>query len=177
MLRTYPARRQPYPFAPEGERSIGRAYVKALERACSLVYLEDQYLWSFHAARCITAALRRAPELRVAVVIPRYPDPDGPVAGPASRIGRSHVLDELRAAGGERVAVFDLENDDGTTIYVHSKVCVIDDLWMAVGSDNLNRRSWTHDSEISCAVVDTERDTREPVDPAGRGEHARRFAA
>ena len=137
---------------PSGERSIGRAYVKAFERARALVYLEDQYLWSFHAARCITAALQRAPELRVVIVIPRYPDPDGLVAGPASRIGRSYVIDQLREAGGDRVAVFDLENDVGTPIYVHSKVCVVDDLWAAIGSDNLNRRSWTHDSEISCAV-------------------------
>ena len=176
VLRTYPARRRRYPFAPLGERSIGRAYVKVFERAKSVVYLEDQYLWSFHAARCITAALRRAPDLRVVVVIPRYPDPDGLVAGGASRIGREHVLDALTAAGDGRVAVYDLENDEGTPIYVHSKVCVVDDLWVAVGSDNLNRRSWTHDSEVSCAMVDARRDERAPVDPAGRGEHARPLA-
>jgi phosphatidylserine/phosphatidylglycerophosphate/cardiolipin synthase-like enzyme len=27
---------------------------------------------------------------------------------------------------------------------------------MTIGSDNLNRRSWTHDSEVTCAVVDPE---------------------
>jgi phosphatidylserine/phosphatidylglycerophosphate/cardiolipin synthase-like enzyme len=37
-------------------------------------------------------------------------------------------------------------------VYVHAKVCVIDDTWAAVGSDNFNRRSWTHDSEASAAV-------------------------
>jgi phosphatidylserine/phosphatidylglycerophosphate/cardiolipin synthase-like enzyme len=176
VLRTYPARRRSYPFAPEGERSIGRAYVKVFERARRLIYLEDQYLWSFHAARCLTDALHREPDLVVAIVIPRYPDPDGLLAGGASRIGREYVLDQLIAAGGDRVAVYDLENDAGTPIYVHSKVCVVDDLWLAIGSDNLNRRSWTHDSEVSCAVVDSTRDEREPVDPAGRGERARRLA-
>ena len=39
---------------------------------------------------------------------------------------------------------------------MHAKVCIVDDTWMAVGSDNLNRRSWTHDSEICCGVVDLE---------------------
>jgi phosphatidylserine/phosphatidylglycerophosphate/cardiolipin synthase-like enzyme len=53
---------------------------------------------------------------------------------------------------------------------------VIDDVWASVGSDNFNRRSWSHDSEISCAVIDDERDGREPVDPAGLGDGARKFA-
>jgi phosphatidylserine/phosphatidylglycerophosphate/cardiolipin synthase-like enzyme len=39
---------------------------------------------------------------------------------------------------------------------VHSKVCVLDDAWACVGSDNFNRRSWTHDSELSCAVMDAD---------------------
>jgi phosphatidylserine/phosphatidylglycerophosphate/cardiolipin synthase-like enzyme len=72
--------------------------------------------------------------------------------------------------------VYGIENHAGTPVYVHAKVCVIDDVWAAVGSDNINRRSWTHDSELSCAVIDDERDVREPriVDDFGHG--ARRFA-
>ena len=80
-------------------------------------------------------------------------------------------------AGGDRVLVCDLENTDGTPIYVHAKVCVIDDVWVMLGSDNVNRRSWTHDSELSCAVIDAVPDDREPRDPAGLGDGARRFAA
>jgi phosphatidylserine/phosphatidylglycerophosphate/cardiolipin synthase-like enzyme len=45
-----------------------------------------------------------------------------------------------------------------------------------VGSDNLNRRSWTNDSEASCAVIDETRDEREPRDPGGLGDGARRLA-
>ena len=39
MLRTYPYRRPGYSFAPDGERSIARAYLKVLPRARSLIYL------------------------------------------------------------------------------------------------------------------------------------------
>jgi phosphatidylserine/phosphatidylglycerophosphate/cardiolipin synthase-like enzyme len=176
VLRTYPARRRPYPFAPDGERSIARAYLKAFARARRLVYVEDQYLWSLDATRGLREALAAHSELLIVIVIPRFPDPDGTVAGDASRIGRERVLDSLYEVGRERVAVYDLENAAGTPIYVHSKVCVVDDVWIAVGSDNLNRRSWTHDSELSCAVIDTRLDPRSPEDPGGMGDGARLFA-
>jgi phosphatidylserine/phosphatidylglycerophosphate/cardiolipin synthase-like enzyme len=74
------------------------------------------------------------------------------------------------------VHIFDVENHQGTPVYVHAKVCVIDDVWACVGSDNFNRRSWTHDSELSCAVLDDTRDERAPSDPAGLGDGARVFA-
>jgi phosphatidylserine/phosphatidylglycerophosphate/cardiolipin synthase-like enzyme len=176
VLRTYPAKRPSYPFAPEGERSIARAYLKAFQRARRLVYLEDQYLWSERAAHALADALRRNHRLRVVAVVPRYPDRDGRASGAASRIARSHVIDILHRAGGNRVAVYDLENTNGTPIYVHAKVCVIDDVFMVVGSDNINRRSWTHDSEISCSIIDLETDDRLPVDPGGLGDRARRLA-
>jgi phosphatidylserine/phosphatidylglycerophosphate/cardiolipin synthase-like enzyme len=31
---------------------------------------------------------------------------------------------------------------------------VVDDVWASTGSDNFNRRSWTHDSELSAVVLD-----------------------
>jgi Phosphatidylserine/phosphatidylglycerophosphate/cardiolipin synthases and related enzymes len=52
------------------------------------------------------------------------------------------------------VAFYGLENPDGIPVYVHAKVCVIDDQWASVGSDNFNRRSWTHDSEVTAAISD-----------------------
>ena len=54
------------------------------------------------------------------------------------------------------MAAYGIENHAGTPVYVHAKVCVIDDVWASVGSDNFNRRSWTHDSELSCVVLDEE---------------------
>jgi phosphatidylserine/phosphatidylglycerophosphate/cardiolipin synthase-like enzyme len=176
VLRTYPARRKVYPFAPEGERSIARAYIKAFGRARSLIYLEDQYLWSFAAAKVLADALRREPQLLLVIVVPRYVDPAGRIMGAASTLGRERVQDMLYAAGGDRVAIYDLEREDGTAVYVHSKACIVDDVWMSIGSDNLNRRSWTHDSELSCAIVDSTRDEREPRDPSGLGDGARKLA-
>ncbi|MFF3327539.1 phospholipase D family protein [Streptomyces sp. NPDC002889] len=177
VLRTYPNRLlQGYDFAPDGERSIARAYLKALRRARALIYLEDQYLWSPHVVKYFARALRANPGLRLIAVIPSVPDQDGPLTLPMNLIGRITALETLRRAGGGRVAVYGLENHAGTPVYVHAKVCVIDDVWAAVGSDNINLRSWTHDSELSCAVLDETTDLREPQDPAGLGDGARRLA-
>ncbi|WP_308127906.1 phospholipase D family protein [Modestobacter italicus] len=175
LLRTYPQTRSRYPFAPRGERSVARGHVKALARASRLVYREDQYLWSADAAAPFAAALRREPDLHLVVVLPRRSQQDG-VVSRAERVGRCAALDLLREAGGGRVHVFDVESPDGLPVYVHAKVEVVDDVWAAVGSDNVDRRSWTHDSELCGAVLDPTPDPREPRDPAGRGDGARVIA-
>jgi phosphatidylserine/phosphatidylglycerophosphate/cardiolipin synthase-like enzyme len=175
-LRTYPAIRPPYDFAPRGERSVARGYSKAILRARRLVYLEDQYMWSAEVARLFADALQKFPDLHLVVVVPRVPDQDGAFSQRPQYVGREQALETCRQAGGDRVHVFDLENHEGTPVYVHAKVCVVDDVWASVGSDNFNRRSWTHDSELSTAVLDTTRDPREPRDPAGTGDGARTFA-
>ena len=175
VLRTYPAKRPRYPFAPDGERSIARAYLKAFRRARRLIYIEDQYLWSMSAAVALGQALHDHPELRLVVVVPRYPDEDSRLSGPPNRIAQINVIRHLKAIGGPRFAVYDLETER-FPIYVHAKICIIDDVWMTIGSDNLNRRSWTHDSELSCAVLDECRDPRDPTDPAGLGDGARVLA-
>jgi phosphatidylserine/phosphatidylglycerophosphate/cardiolipin synthase-like enzyme len=175
VLRTYPSLRSPYGFAPRGERTVARGYTKVLRRARRLIYLEDQYLWSTEVAKLFAEALNARPELHLVAVVPRHPDVDGRLALPPNMVGREQALELCRRTAPDRVHVFDVENHDGNPVYVHAKVCVVDDVWASVGSDNFNRRSWTHDSELSCAVLDATRDGREPADPAGLGDGARVF--
>jgi len=156
LLRTYGLKHPPFPFAPAGERSIARAYTKAFARARSLIYIEDQYMWSAEVAAGISRALGQNASLKLIVVVPRYPSSDGILAGPPSRIGQLRALRMLHRAAPGRVGVFDLENSAGVPIYVHAKVCIVDDTWFTCGSDNFNRRSWTTDSELTCAVTEAD---------------------
>jgi phosphatidylserine/phosphatidylglycerophosphate/cardiolipin synthase-like enzyme len=176
LLRTYPSRRPRYPYAPRGERSIALGYTKAIGRAEQLIYVEDQYLWSFDVARIFAAALQRSSRLQLMAVVPRQPNNDNRFYNQAAMLGHAEALAMVREAGGDRVQVLDIENLEGRPVYVHAKLCVVDDVWAAVGSDNFNTRSWTHDSELTAAVVDSERDPRAPTDPGGLGDGARRFA-
>ena len=164
LLRTYPNLRhgRDYKFANGGERSVARGYTKAVKRARKLIYVEDQYLWGHHVGTVFTESLSEAPDLRVIAVIPLFPDLQGLSRYP-QLVGRYRSLTEMLDAAPDRVGVYGIENHAGTPVYVHAKACVIDDTWASIGSDNFNRRSWTHDSELSAIVLDTE------------GEYARRL--
>ena len=155
LLRTYPDLRlnRDYGFANGGERSVARGYTKALERARRLVYVEDQYLWGHHVGSVFTEALRNQPDLQVVAVVPLYPDLDGWSRRP-ELLGRRRAMLEMLDVAPERVLFFGIENHEGTPVYVHAKTCIADDTWATIGSDNFNRRSWTHDSELSAVVLD-----------------------
>jgi phosphatidylserine/phosphatidylglycerophosphate/cardiolipin synthase-like enzyme len=176
VLRTYAIRRGGYPFAPHGERSVARGFRKAIRRARRMIYLEDQFLWSSEVARTFADALVASPSLRLIALVPRFFDQAGTLTLRPNQVGREQAVQVLLDAAPDRVAIYDIENLAGVPVYVHAKISVIDDVWASVGSDNFNRRSWSHDSEIACAVIDDARDPRQPLDPAGLGDGARRFA-
>jgi phosphatidylserine/phosphatidylglycerophosphate/cardiolipin synthase-like enzyme len=54
---------------------------------------------------------------------------------------------------------------------VHAKACVVDDTWATIGSDNFNRRSWTHDSELSAVILDPAGDYARSLRLALAAEH------
>ncbi|MBF4763296.1 phospholipase [Nocardioides islandensis] len=155
LLRTYPNLRQArdYPFAPGGERSVALGYAKAAKRSRRLIYVEDQYFWGNEIASTFLDSLVENPGLHIVCVLPLYPDLEGSSRTP-QLLGRQRAIRDLMEAAPGRVAAYGLENDAGTPIYVHAKLCVMDDVWCTTGSDNFNRRSWTHDSELTAAIVD-----------------------
>ncbi|MFC7343889.1 phospholipase D family protein [Saccharopolyspora griseoalba] len=163
LLRTYPRKVPAYRFAPRGERSIARGYAKALANARDHVYVEDQFLWSPVVAETFAEALRSAPELRLVAILPHQPDKDDPLQLAVNAVAQRRALDLLEEAGGERVDFFELVNHEHVPIYVHSKLCLVDDTWATAGSANLNRRSWTYDSELAAAVADEQDSGESPT--------------
>ncbi len=164
LLRTYPnlRRGRDYPFARGGERSVARGYSKAIEKTRHLVYIEDQYLWGQQVGDVFTDALRRHPGLHVIAVVPLFTDQEGFLARTPQMLGRARAMRQMAEVAPGRVAIYGIENHEGTPVYVHAKVCVMDDIWATIGSDNFNRRSWTHDSELSAVVVDPSGEDHSP---------------
>lgn len=169
LLRTYPKLGVGwgYDFAPEGERSVARGYTKAVEEARQLIYIEDQFMWGKEMSTVLVQALREHRDLHLVVVLPQYPDQEGWFSRDPQMLGRLRAIKRIQREAPDRVAFYGLENHAGTPVYVHAKVCVADDAWASIGSDNFCRRSWTNDSELSAAVLD--------LGPEGRAGYARRL--
>lgn len=152
IARTRPA------FGGEGAvREVEALYLDSIARARRSLYLETQYL----TAPQLTAALAR-----------RLAEPDGPeillvhAREPAgwleqwalgALIGRAHAdLSAADAHGRLRIVHPLAARSEDLAVYVHSKVCLVDDRWLRVGSANLNQRSMGLDTE--CDVIVEARD-------------------
>ena len=149
-----PAPRARLPVRPRRRAQCCPGLHQGARRARQLIYIEDQYLWGQQVGDVFTEALRRNPGLHVIAVVPLFTDQEGVLARTPQMLGRARAMQQMTDVAPDRVAIYGIENHHGTPVYVHAKVCVMDDVWATVGSDNFNRRSWTHDSELSAVVVD-----------------------
>jgi hypothetical protein len=134
---------------PHGETGVLEAYQRAIMKAEDYIYIEDQYFNSPEIVTAIKARMIERPKLEVILLVNPRPDIGGYHAH------QTGLIKDLIAAGGEdRVAAFTMWSCDPINprlqvapIYVHSKVCIIDDRWVAIGTANvdgasMNARQW-----------------------------------
>jgi phosphatidylserine/phosphatidylglycerophosphate/cardiolipin synthase-like enzyme len=133
----------------EGETGVLEAYQRAIMKAEEYIYIEDQYFNSPEIVAAMKARMKEREELEVIIVLNPRPDIGGYHAH------QTGLINDLMAEGrGNRVAVFSMWSCDPidprlrvAPVYVHSKVCIIDDCWAAIGTANvdgasLNARQW-----------------------------------
>ena len=130
--------------APNGETSHRDALIKAFGLAKNFIYIEDQYfVYEVEILDALQSAITRGVQLIVLT------QEQGNTPGYTTY--QYGMIQPLREICSSCVHVF-VRND---SVYVHSKVVIIDDVYMTVGSNNINYRSMTYDTEISVASVDT----------------------
>ena len=168
IVRTFPViLPKGFDFAPEGERSVMLGNTKAIAQADRLVYVEDQYLWSSEVGEHFAAALRDKPDLRLVVVLPMVPDREGALAEVPQLYGRSLAMRTIIEAGRRPGrGLRPVQRGRAARSTCTPRPASSTTAGPASGSDNLNRRSWTGDSEIACTVVD---DARRPRRAGPRG--------
>jgi len=153
MLRTVPD--GTYAFAKRGEFTILDAYLRALRSAKRLVYLENQFMWSPEIAEVLIDKLRDPPDdrFRMVLLLPRKPSNGADTT--RGQLGRLIDADD----GHNRLLAATLSTHDGqesAPVYVHAKLGIVDDVWMTIGSANLNEHSLFNDTEVNVATDDRE---------------------
>lgn len=135
----------------EEVREVEALNIAAIAAARHTIYLENQYLAARQVVEALAARLREDDGPEIIIVLPRRglnrlerETMDG---------ARYRLLHELWAADDHRrLGVYWPETDGGSSIYVHSKVLVVDDRLLRIGSSNFNNRSLGFDSECDVAV-------------------------
>ena len=159
ITRTVPGK--VYRALPGGDYSIFASYIGALRSAERLIYLESQFLWSPEVVDVLADKLRNPPsdDFRVLVLLPAR-------ANDGADVSRGQVAALIHADdGAERFLACTVYARSGRLrdiVYVHSKVGIVDDRWLTVGSANLNAHSLFHDTElnVTCLDEDIARETR-----------------
>jgi phospholipase D1/2 len=135
------------------ERQILRAYEDAFAAAERVIYIETQYFTS----RSITKALldrlraRERTKLEVFVVLPTRGDSSKEefAMGETQRMVLG-ALEEAARDSAHRIRFLcsAIEGSSETT-FIHSKLLIVDDCFLAVGSANFTERSMGFDSELA----------------------------
>jgi phosphatidylserine/phosphatidylglycerophosphate/cardiolipin synthase-like enzyme len=154
----------------QGEFTVMAGVAKAAEHARQMIFVLDQYFWSIPYAKLLLNQLRANLKLHVIIVLPPHSDLDADkkqtmyfaINQHQLRMSAIKVLKEAEEESvRDRVMVASLwyrplQGKLGYGIYCHAKVQLFDDCLLICGSSNVNRRSHTNDTELTCAVLSRE---------------------
>ncbi len=160
IARTEPA----YRNRPE-IREVERLYLASIEGAERLVYIENQYFTCGAVADAIAKSLAHPIGPEFVIVLPFTCT--GWLEETAMGVGRTRVLRQLREANLHgRLAVYypQLPDQRPEALSLHSKLMVVDDRLVRIGSSNLSNRSMSLDTECDLAIeADDRKEVREEI--------------
>ncbi len=143
-----------------------RLTLDALARARSHIYIENQYFASRKIARLLCEKLEdpHGPEVIIITTRSSHGFLERVVLG----ANRDRLLRKLMAAdryGRLRAGypVVPRADGDAEEVIVHSKIIVVDDVFLRVGSSNFNQRSEKLDSELDLAIEATRAEDKAAV--------------
>jgi phosphatidylserine/phosphatidylglycerophosphate/cardiolipin synthase-like enzyme len=115
------------------------------------VYIESQYFANRRVAEAVAARLGEEDGPEFVVVNPETAD--GWLEEKAMGTARAKLLGMVRKADVHgRFALYVPVTEQRNPVYVHAKVCVVDDRLLRIGSSNLNNRSMGLDTECDLTI-------------------------
>ena len=135
-------------------REIEKLYIDMIARARQRIYIENQYFTAKAVGDALAARLaeKEGPEIVLVLRLLSH----GWLEEATMHVLRTRLIDSLRAVDFEKrfhVYYPDIRGlETGTCIDVHSKVMIVDDEWLRIGSANLSNRSMGLDVECDLTM-------------------------
>jgi phospholipase D1/2 len=146
-------------------REVQQLFFDMIDAAETSLYIENQFLTSLPVAQHIAERLAAKPHLEVLIIAPKTHH--SWLEAVAMRHGRIRFQEIIRAADlGDRVRfVYPrvAEGRESVDVMVHSKVMIVDDRLLRIGSANLNNRSMGADSECDLVIEARSEAEREAI--------------
>jgi phospholipase D1/2 len=149
------------PTGAEGCREICDLHLDAIATAQRLIYIETQYFTSQEISEALVARLRVRDETSMDVVLVLNMEAETLKEEIAVGLAQARVIGELRTAvQGTRhrlgiyytVPATDAGVEPERATYIHSKIMIVDDRFLTIGSANLTNRSQCVDTELNMSV-------------------------
>ena len=144
---------------------IRALYLRAIAQAERLIYLETQYLSSRAICRALSDRMREASRPRLQIVLVVNPRAEAMKEEIAVGLRQAEIISHLRqvaSATGHALGIYftipagqppprpgQKGGGEVKGVYIHSKLMVVDDRLLTVGSANLTNRSMGIDSELN----------------------------
>jgi phosphatidylserine/phosphatidylglycerophosphate/cardiolipin synthase-like enzyme len=136
-----------------GEQSILEQYVAAIDAARRTIYVEDQLIASPTILGRLYGAMDRGVD--VVFLVPGKAHPEFAEARQSGAHAAGFAFfDRLRER--ERFTLAGIASNQGPgqyhDVYVHSKIMLVDDAWVTIGSANVVERSFREDTELNASL-------------------------
>ncbi len=134
---------------------IMKSFLAEIEQAEKFIYIENQYATCEEIAQALNRQLKEKPDLRVLLVSCDYPKTK--LEAKTMWVGRYEFAQTVRKDldnPSRFIIAYPLcrENGQKQSIYIHSKLMIIDEKILRVGSANLNNRSMGMDTECDVSL-------------------------
>jgi phosphatidylserine/phosphatidylglycerophosphate/cardiolipin synthase-like enzyme len=149
---------------PFWEHAIAETWINAVGMAERYVFIEDQYFRIPVLNDVIIERMTEIPGLKLVVItkpVDEFTDPGCEWTHRSyqdlrTRFPTRFFVYQLRAFDIQETFGFDETEERFTNIDVHSKMLIVDDVFLSVGSANKNNRGIVYEGELNVAVYDAD---------------------
>lgn len=148
-------------------KEIRSLYIDAIRSAKRLIYIENQYFSSYAVYRALMERMEQddAPKLDIVLILPKKPS--ALVEEISVGLLQARILTILRQTAERKGHSFGVyystsfdKSGDEVPVYIHSKLMIIDDRFVTIGSANTTNRSMGLDNELNISWEASDLDLR-----------------